>query len=256
MIPIALALIVGLALIVISIRNPLVRRVGVRNAVRRPREAALVMLGCLLGTALIVGSSAVGSSYTASIQDQALSELGQIDASVSYENRDDWSAANSRLAAEHVDDIALAAAVASVVVPLTSDTSDNPAPGATLIEADYRRATKLLDGAGIGPGPGTAWASPALAEKLNLTVGAVVTVQTREPVPIKITKITASPLAKFTGTTTDAGNNLLVAPGTVAILQAQDTERITPRWLTLVGATGPHSSEPPNRARVERLEKD
>jgi len=253
---IALAILVGLVLIVVSIANPLVRRIGVRNALRRPREAALVMLGCLLGTALIVGSSAVGSSYTASIQDQALGELGQIDATVTYENRDDWAAGNARLVAEPVADIELAAAAATVVVPLTSDSSVDPAPDATLIEADYRRVTKLLNGDGTGPIAGTAWASPALAEKLNLKVGSIVTVHTRAPVQIDITRITASSLAKFTANSTDAGFNLLVAPGTVATLEAQDPERITPRWLTLVGATGPHSVAPPASALVQQLERE
>ncbi len=257
MVVIALAIVVGFALIAISIRNPLVRRIGLRSALRRPREAALVMLGCLLGTALIVGSSAVGSSYTASIQEEALSELGPLDATVTYENRADWAAANARLAAEPIEDVDLAAAVATIVVPLTSDASTDPAPGATLIEADYRRATKLLRGDGTGPGPGTAWASPALAERLNLKVGSAVTVHSRAPVePIEVTRITSRPLANFTANSTDAGLNLLVTPGTIAVLEAQDPARITPRWLTLVAATGSHSVEPPARARVDKLERE
>src|SRR4051812_2050826 len=94
----AIALLLILGLVVAAIRSPLVRRIGFRNAVRRPREAMLVMLGCVLGTALIVGSGAVATSFTASIRDQALTKLGPLDAKISYDTRDEWAAANARLA--------------------------------------------------------------------------------------------------------------------------------------------------------------
>jgi putative ABC transport system permease protein len=227
-----------------------------RNARRRPREGALVSLGCLLGTALIVGSSAVGSSYTVSVQRQAFKELGPLDAIVSYENRDNWSAANARLAASLPAGVDFAAAVASAVVPLTSPTSSDPAPAATLIEADYRRATDMLDGDGAGPGRGTAWASRSLADRLHLRVGTVVTAHVGETTQrIEVKRITDRPLAKFTPTSTDNGMNLLVAPGTIDGLRAVDPDGITPRWLTVVAAKGPHGVTPPSEDAVSKLER-
>ncbi len=253
---VAIAFVVVVALVITSVRRPLVRRIGMRNARRRPREGALVALGCLLGTALIVGAGAVGSSYTASVQRQALSEMGPLDAIVSYENRDDWSAANARLAASLPDGIQFGAAVASAVVPMTSETSPDPAPAATLIEADYRRATDMLDGDGTGPAKGTGWASHDLADKLRLRVGTTVTTHVKgQTNDIKITRILDRPLTKLTPTSTDNGINLLVAPGTIDALRAEDPDGLTPRWLTVVAAKGPHTVAPPSDAKVKTLER-
>lgn len=253
---VAVAIVVVLVLVTTSVRRPLVRRIGMRNARRRPREGALVALGCLLGTALIVGSSAVGSSYTSSVQRQAVKELGPLDATISYENRDDWSTANARLAASLPEGVDFAAAVASAVVPMTSDSSEDTAPACTLIEADYRRATKLLDGDGRGPVAGEGWASRTLADKLNLRVGSIVTTHVSDHIDrIRIGRITARPLAKFTPTSTDNGMNLLVPPGTIDRIRAEDPDGVTPRWLTVVTATGAHGVTPPSDDSVKALER-
>src|SRR5689334_9744461 len=124
----ALAALVALGLVIAAIRNPLVRRIGLRNAVRRPREAALVMLGCVLGTALIVGNSAVGDSFTASIQRQALGDFGALDASVSYNNRSDWAAGNAYLASKQLPGVETSAAAAVLKAPTTANTGDYTAP--------------------------------------------------------------------------------------------------------------------------------
>ncbi|HUR77503.1 MAG TPA: FtsX-like permease family protein [Acidimicrobiales bacterium] len=256
MIVVVLAAVVVATMFGVSVKNPLVRRIALRNASRRPREGALVVMGCVLGTALIVGSSAVGSSYTGSIQQQALGELGALDATVTYETRDNWAAANAHLANTHLKGVAFAAAVATVSLPLTSGTTSYPEPAATLIEADYRRAAPLLGAAGAGPVSGTAWASQALADKLNVKVGSTVVAHIgTHTVPFVIARVTARPLAKFTATAADAGRNMLVAPGTITALQARDAARIFPRWLTLIGATGRHAVGPPSSARVNELER-
>ena len=56
-----------------------------------PAKPLLVMLGCILGTALIVGNSAVGDSFTASIRDQALGDFGNLDGLVDYDTRAEWA---------------------------------------------------------------------------------------------------------------------------------------------------------------------
>ena len=60
---VVIALVIVVALVVTSIRRPLVRRIGMRNARRRPREGALVSLGCLLGTALIASSDELHQAF-------------------------------------------------------------------------------------------------------------------------------------------------------------------------------------------------
>ncbi|MEY2399527.1 MAG: putative transport system permease protein, partial [Actinomycetota bacterium] len=252
----AFALIVGLA--VSAIRSPLVRRIGFRNAVRRPREAMLVMLGCVLGTALIVGSGSVADSFTASIRDQALNKLGAIDAHVTYESAEDWSASNARLNTTRVRDVRAAAAAETLEVPLTSNRSSNAAPRAKLVEVDYRRAAQLAPSKGVragsSPAPGTAWVSRALANRLALRPGSLLTLHSKVPGQrFRVTKIVNSALVTFVDSSLDSGQNLLVSPGTIAKIQQQDPAALVPRYLTLVEATGRHTKAPPHPAAVERL---
>lgn len=62
--------------------RPTIRRLALRNVSRRRGEAALVMLGSLLGTAIITGALVVGDTVGASFRDQARTELGPTDEAV------------------------------------------------------------------------------------------------------------------------------------------------------------------------------
>lgn len=57
----------------------LATRLAARNIARRPVEAALVVIGSLLGTAVIVAAFVVGDSFDGSIRTIARAELGPID---------------------------------------------------------------------------------------------------------------------------------------------------------------------------------
>lgn len=78
---VALGLVAALSLpfVLVLLRKPVLRRLAVRNALRRPREAALVVLGSLLGAAIITGSLIVGDTMDASIRQVARTHLGPID---------------------------------------------------------------------------------------------------------------------------------------------------------------------------------
>jgi len=54
-------------------------RVAVRQAVRRPADTLLAVLGCLVGTAVVTSSLLVGASLEASVRDQAGARLGPVD---------------------------------------------------------------------------------------------------------------------------------------------------------------------------------
>src|SRR5688572_31998148 len=71
-----------------AIRRPILRRLAVRDASRRPRETALVIAGSLLGTALITGSFIVGDTLDSSIKATAYTQLGPIDEVVRAPSRD------------------------------------------------------------------------------------------------------------------------------------------------------------------------
>ena len=63
----------------ICVFRPVLRRLAIRNMVRRPRETMLVIFGSLLATALITGSAVIGDTLTASIRRSAFTQLGPID---------------------------------------------------------------------------------------------------------------------------------------------------------------------------------
>jgi putative ABC transport system permease protein len=81
--PLLFLLAITLGLVVFdSFRRPSLRRLAIRNIVRRPGEAALVVLGSMLGTAIICTSFLVGDTFGASIRDIAPSKLGEVDITV------------------------------------------------------------------------------------------------------------------------------------------------------------------------------
>jgi putative ABC transport system permease protein len=69
----------GAVLLVVLLRAPVLRRLALRQVVRRPTEAALVVLGSVLGTAIIVGSLVVGDTLGFSVRQVAYSTLGPVD---------------------------------------------------------------------------------------------------------------------------------------------------------------------------------
>ena len=64
------------------LRRPTSRRLALRNITRRRGEAVLVVLGSLLGTAIITSAFVVGDSIDFSIRDIARTNLGPIDETV------------------------------------------------------------------------------------------------------------------------------------------------------------------------------
>src|SRR5215211_4835751 len=65
--------------LVISLRHGVLRRLALRQIARRRGEAALVVAGSVLGTAIIVGSLVVGDTFNSSIERQATAALGPVD---------------------------------------------------------------------------------------------------------------------------------------------------------------------------------
>jgi putative ABC transport system permease protein len=77
-----LLVIVGIisgALVLISTRRAVIRRLALRQVARRPTEAALVITGCMLGTAIIVGALIVGDTLGFSVRQAAYHTLGPVD---------------------------------------------------------------------------------------------------------------------------------------------------------------------------------
>ncbi|CAN5676214.1 hypothetical protein BH24ACT14_BH24ACT14_17790 [soil metagenome] len=65
--------------VLLALRRPALARIALRGAVRRKSETVLVILGSLLGTAIITGSLIVGDTLDASIRISAPNQLGPVD---------------------------------------------------------------------------------------------------------------------------------------------------------------------------------
>lgn len=79
---VALGLILaGAALI--SLRNPIIGKLGVRNIPRRPTQSALIVFGLTLSTMIIVSALSLGDTLDNTVRRQTIDAYGQIDQVVS-----------------------------------------------------------------------------------------------------------------------------------------------------------------------------
>ncbi|HEX3331979.1 MAG TPA: FtsX-like permease family protein [Gaiellales bacterium] len=67
----------------LALRHRVFFRLGVRNARRRPGRTALIVVGLMLGTAMIAAALATGDTMTRTVRSSAVTALGQTDEIVS-----------------------------------------------------------------------------------------------------------------------------------------------------------------------------
>ena len=85
---VALYLAVALGLILagaalISMRNPIIGKLGVRNIPRRPTQSTLIVFGLTLSTMIIVSALSLGDTLDNTVRRQTIDAYGQIDQVVS-----------------------------------------------------------------------------------------------------------------------------------------------------------------------------
>ncbi|MDI9546571.1 MAG: FtsX-like permease family protein [Chloroflexota bacterium] len=68
-----------LILAYLSARNPVLMKIGLRNLVRRPTQAILIILGLTLSTIIIVSAFGTGDTLSYSVRRQAVAAYGQVD---------------------------------------------------------------------------------------------------------------------------------------------------------------------------------
>ncbi len=212
-------------------RRPVLRRLALRNAVRRPRETALVVLGSLLGTAIITGSLVVGDTLDASLRQGALTKLGPIDELISTSSAAEQAElADSLRALDGGDDLldgvlALTTLPAAVAAPGPGGGPARAEPSATVVEVDFDAARAFgSDPAAAGiegptPAPGRTVVGEDLAEELGLRSGDVLILyasgsQGRELVVERV--LAQRGVAGFSPGFGSRSPNLFVAPGTLA----------------------------------------
>src|SRR5882672_1909587 len=155
----------SLPFLVVLARKPVLRRLALRNATRRPRETVLVVLGSLLGTAIMTGSFVVGDTFNSSIRRTAYTQLGPVDEIVSMNGLAAGPVLFARvgnLQDPNVDGtLALAATSASVASIASPGVPVRAAPKAQLLETDFTAARKF---GGDAPATGISGSTPTVGQ--------------------------------------------------------------------------------------------
>ncbi|MGI8758583.1 MAG: ABC transporter permease [Acidimicrobiales bacterium] len=188
-----MVVVLSVPFLILVVRRPVLRRLAARNIARRPRETVLVVLGSLLGTAIITGSFVVGDTLDASFRQDAVTKLGPIDELVRTSSPEEQADLVERLSAldERSDEIdgvlALTTATAAVSTPGAGAAPgggqvQRAEPSALVVEVDFAAARGFGDDeeatgiTGATPAPGSAALGEDLAAALGVGAGDQVTV--------------------------------------------------------------------------------
>jgi hypothetical protein len=71
--------VVLLFVLFLSLRNPIIGKMGLRNIPRRPAQTVLIVTGLTLSTVIIVSALSIGDTLDYSVQQHAVSAYGEID---------------------------------------------------------------------------------------------------------------------------------------------------------------------------------
>lgn len=212
--------------------KPVLRRLALGNIARRPRETVLVILGSMLGTAIVTGSLIVGDTLDASISSGAATKLGPIDVVVST-GLEHESAVREAMAAFSSTEVDGGLPMTSLEV-VASTPGENPRaePAARLLEVDFAAARDFGGDPEItgidGPTPeaGQAVIGEDLADRLEVAPGDGVVVHaygTTRQVTVA-TVLEQKGVAGFTpGSESSVSPVLFAAPGTIAALHQEGT---------------------------------
>lgn len=226
-----LVAILSLPFLFVLARRPVLRRLAVRNTLRRPREAMFVVLGSLFGTAIIVGSLVVGDTIDSSVRGIAHTRLGPIDEVIVTPEEgvfSDTLASVEETRSALIDGV-LGFSRLVVATAAGPEGERLAAPRSNLLELDFDEAREFGDDPSItgieGPTPeaGHAVLTEDLADKLEVGAGDQVDVfafgRSRSLTVERV--IEAKGIAGFTsGFFNQQSRNVLAPPGTIADLAA------------------------------------
>ena len=169
----------ALAVLYIALRRRALARIALRSSTRRKGETVLVVLGSLLGTAIITGSFLVGDTLDASLAATAETSLGPTDLAVLSADAQAAAAASEALEGWSSDDADGVLEVLTLIAPLaTPDDGERlAAPTAQLVEVDFDQARDFGGDAvatglsGAAPAPGHTVLGENLAADLRVGAG-------------------------------------------------------------------------------------
>ena len=226
----------------LAVAGPMTRRLALRQLNRRRAEAALVVAGSVLGTAIIVGSLVVGDTLDHSFKQGAYRYLGVVDEVVGSPDPAQGEAAARRLERLRGDPaidglLTVRRHDAAVVSGAAGPGADAAGAGrkgeprATLVELDFAAAARFegpgASLAGPAPGPGQVVVGDVLAGAVGARAGDTLTFYLAgRPLPLEVARVVAA-----TGLAGFADHGAFAAPGT-----APPAAR--PETLTLVSNAG------------------
>jgi putative ABC transport system permease protein len=243
------AVVLSLPFLFILARRPILRRLALRNALRRPREALLVVLGSLLGAAIIAGSSVVGDTMDSSIRQAARQHLGPIDEVVFAADKAEWRSLSGRLQSlpsSQVDGT-LDFAVLDAATTAGRGATLRSAPNSRVIGVDFG-AARAFGGdpgstgiSGQTPAAGHAAITADLADALSVAVGSKIDVYAYgRPTALTVERILPRVgIAGFSLGEEQEARNVLVSRATLASLtRVQSFGDVPPTWLIAVSNHG------------------
>ena len=210
------------------VRRPTFRKLAFRNASRRKGEAVLVLIGSLLGTAIITASLLVGDTLGASIRDSARTQLGPTDEVARVIGLEHLDAVERALDDPIPGTDGTLTLVSSGAAVASSARDRRAEPTAFVLETDFDRARTFGAGAGdtgfagAGPTPvgDEAVVGRDLANALEVAEGDRVDVFAFGSKQTFTVRGIVSRLGVAGFNFTDSSNspNLFVAPGTITRL--------------------------------------
>ncbi|MBA2609598.1 MAG: FtsX-like permease family protein [Actinobacteria bacterium] len=214
-----------LILLVVSIydliRRPTIRRLALRNLTRRRGEAALVILGSLLGTAIITAAFIVGDTLGASVRDHARTNLGPTDEvvrAIGLGKSGEIEAALKSAPLPNTDGLLAMAAGGGSVATLGAD--PRAEPFVQINEVDFGAARAFGDDEGI-TGMAKAGQTPSGNEAvLDQNLADEVEVKAGDRIKLfaygQERELTVRQVLETKGLAGYGSSNLFVAPGTIA----------------------------------------
>ncbi|MEM9130899.1 MAG: FtsX-like permease family protein [Actinomycetota bacterium] len=240
-----------------ALRRPTIRRLAIRNIVRRPGEAALVVAGAMLATALITASFIIGDSFGASIRGIAIDRWGPTDELVFVGGLDEVEPAIAALeaadaeAADPVFDGVLGAAFLRVSVGSQgADAVVNP--DVRLLEVDPAAAVAFDDDHPILAGAADLAADEVvvnadLADELGVAAGDPLSIYLGgEELPFTVAGV--APASSVNGF-----SPLLAAPGAITAL-APDPDAVSDAGLLVSNVGDTFTGADRTEVAEERIE--
>jgi putative ABC transport system permease protein len=224
-----LVTLLGIALAVaafIAVRRPFLRRLALRQIARRRGEAVLVVVGSVLGTAIIIGSLIVGDTLNFSVRQTAYNNLGPIDEIVSSPTVAQGDQATRRIEQLRGDldvDGLLTLRGDQAAITRGSGADRTAEPRASVWEVDFAQAAAFRGGvqggsglSGPAPGAGEAVINDGLATQLGAQAGDTLTVYLYgRPTEVRVARVVPTVGLAGAGTGQTAARNAFFAPGTL-----------------------------------------